>query len=147
MTSLCLRVITTPYCSITKCSSLKVCDTRSIYNLILYLYFSILKVKVKLFLCFNWAPPHEGVLGEWRYGSTHSLTSTLDGSELSASRLGCFTPRERAPATHWIGGWVSPRASLDAVVKRKRPSPCRDSKLLPSSPKIYKVLKSEISKC
>jgi hypothetical protein len=24
---------------------------------------------------------------------------------------------ERAPGTHWIGGWVSPRAGLDAVVK------------------------------
>jgi hypothetical protein len=24
-------------------------------------------VKVKLSLCFNWAPRHEGVLGEWRY--------------------------------------------------------------------------------
>jgi hypothetical protein len=23
------------------------------------------------------------------------------------------------PATHWIGGWVGPRAVLDAVVKRK----------------------------
>jgi hypothetical protein len=32
---------------------------------------------------------------------------------------GRFTPRERAPVTHWIGGWVEPRAVLDAVVKRK----------------------------
>jgi hypothetical protein len=30
------------------------------------------KVKVKLSLCFNWAPRHEGVLGKWRYSSTHS---------------------------------------------------------------------------
>jgi hypothetical protein len=30
-----------------------------------------------------------------------------------------FTPRERAPDTHWIGGWVGSRAVLDAVVKRK----------------------------
>jgi hypothetical protein len=28
-------------------------------------------------------------------------------------------PGERAPGTHWIGGWVGPRAVLDAVVKRK----------------------------
>jgi hypothetical protein len=27
------------------------------------------KVKVKLSLCFNWAPRHEGVLEEWRYSS------------------------------------------------------------------------------
>jgi hypothetical protein len=25
-----------------------------------------------LFLCFNSAPRHEGVLGEWMYSSTHS---------------------------------------------------------------------------
>jgi hypothetical protein len=31
-------------------------------------------------------------------------------------------PRERALGTHWIGGWVGPRAVLDAVVKRKIPS-------------------------
>jgi hypothetical protein len=28
-------------------------------------------------------------------------------------------PRERAPGIHWIGGWMGPRADLDAVVKRK----------------------------
>jgi hypothetical protein len=49
------------------------------------------------------APSHEGVLSEWRYSSTHSLTSALDGGEWSASRPGRFTPRERAPGTHWIG--------------------------------------------
>jgi hypothetical protein len=43
-------------------------------------------------------------------------------------------PRERAPGTHWIGGWVSPRAVLDAVVKRKIPSPCRES-----NPRIWLV--------
>jgi hypothetical protein len=61
------------------------------------------------------------------YNSTHSLTSALDGGEWSASRPGRFTPRERAPGTHWIGGLVGPRAVLDAVVKRKIPSPRRDS--------------------
>jgi hypothetical protein len=80
-----------------------------------------------LFLCFNWAPRHEGVLGEWRYSSTHSLTSALDGGEWSASLPGRFIPRERAPHTPWIGGWVGSSAFLDAVVKRKIPSPCRES--------------------
>jgi hypothetical protein len=61
------------------------------------------------------------------YISTHSLTSALDGGEWSASRPGCFTPRERAPDTHLIEGWVSPRAVLDAVVKRKILSPRRES--------------------
>jgi hypothetical protein len=51
------------------------------------------------------------------------LTSALDGGEWSASRPGRFTPRERAPSTHWLGGWVGPRAILDAEVKRKIPSP------------------------
>jgi hypothetical protein len=47
------------------------------------------------------------------------LTSALDGGELSASRLSRFTPRERAPGTHWIGTCVDPRAGVDAVVKKK----------------------------
>jgi hypothetical protein len=45
------------------------------------------------------------------------LTSALDGGEWSASRPGHFTLMERAPGTHWIGGWVGPNAGLDAVVK------------------------------
>jgi hypothetical protein len=47
------------------------------------------------------------------------LTSALDGGEWSALSPGRFTPRERAPDTHWIGGWVGPRTVLDAVVKKK----------------------------
>jgi hypothetical protein len=50
-------------------------------------------------------------------------TLALDGGEWSASHPSCFTRRERAPGTHWIGGWVGSRASLDTVVKRKIPSP------------------------
>jgi hypothetical protein len=85
--------------------------------------------KGNLFPClfFNWTPRHEGALGKWKYSSTHSLTSALEGGEWSASRLGRFIPRERAPDTHWIGGWVGPRAVLDAVVKRKIPKPCWES--------------------
>jgi hypothetical protein len=60
--------------------------------------------------------------GEWRYSSTHSLTLALDGGEWSASHTSRFTCRERAPGSHWIGGWVGPRAVLEAVVKRKIPS-------------------------
>jgi hypothetical protein len=47
------------------------------------------------------------------------LSSALDGGEWLASRPGHFTPRERALGTHWIGGWMGPRAILDMVVKRK----------------------------
>jgi hypothetical protein len=61
------------------------------------------------------------------YSTTISLTSVLDGGEWSDSRTGRFTPRERALGTHWIGGWMGPRAVLDAVVKRKILSPCQES--------------------
>jgi hypothetical protein len=66
-------------------------------------------------------------IGEWRYSSTHSLTSALDGGEWSGLHPGRFSPRERAPGTYSIGGWMGPRAVLDAVVKRKIPSPRRES--------------------
>jgi hypothetical protein len=47
------------------------------------------------------------------------LTSALVGGEWSASCPCRFTPGGRAPSTHWIGGWVDPRASLDDVEKVK----------------------------
>jgi hypothetical protein len=58
------------------------------------------------------------------YGGVHVqihifLTLALAGGEWSASHLCCFTPGERAPGTHWLGGWVGPRAGLDDVEKRK----------------------------
>jgi hypothetical protein len=37
----------------------------------------------------------------------------LGGGDWSASRPGCFIPMEIAAGTHWIGGCVSPRASLE----------------------------------
>jgi hypothetical protein len=84
------------------------------------------KGKLKIVPLHNQAPRNEDVLEEWRYSSTHSLTSALDGGEWSASRPGRFTPTERKPCTHWIGGWVGPRACLDTVSMRKIPSPRRD---------------------
>jgi len=36
------------------------------------------------------------------------LTSARDGDEWSASHPGHFTRGERAPGTHWTGGWVDP---------------------------------------
>jgi hypothetical protein len=53
------------------------------------------------------------------------LDLALDGDKWSASRPGRFTPMERAPGTHWIGGWVGPRAFLDAVVKKNSLPPAR----------------------
>jgi hypothetical protein len=47
------------------------------------------------------------------------LTSAVVGGEWSVSRHGRFTPWERVPGTHWIGGWVDPRAGLDHLEKRE----------------------------
>jgi hypothetical protein len=55
------------------------------------------------------------------------LTSALDGGEWSASLSSLFIPKETAPGTHWVGGWVGSRAVLDVVVKRKIPSPHQES--------------------
>jgi len=57
----------------------------------------------------------------------HSLTSALDGGEWSASRRDRFTPRKRAPDTHWIWGWVGTRSGLVIFSKRKILSPRWDS--------------------
>jgi hypothetical protein len=90
-------------------------------------------------------PPRlEGVMGEWMYSSTHSLTSAPDRCEWTASRPDRFTSRERTPGTHWIGGWVGPRTGLDAVVKRKIPSPHREwnptTPIVPArSPALYRL--------
>jgi hypothetical protein len=46
------------------------------------------------------------------------LTSEVIGGEWSASRPCRLIPGERAPVTHWIGGWAGPRAGLDDVEKR-----------------------------
>jgi hypothetical protein len=91
--------------------------------------FNIVKSK-----SYHRAPHHEGVWGSGGIAPTHSLTLSLDGGEWSALRPGCFIPKEKAPGTHWIGGWVGPRAVLDAVVKRKIPSLCQDSNPRSSSP-------------
>jgi hypothetical protein len=48
---------------------------------------------------------------EWRYSSIILDLSTI--CRWSASRPGNFTPGESATRTHWIGGWVDPRAGLD----------------------------------
>jgi hypothetical protein len=92
---------------------------------------------IKLSLCFNWAPHHEGVVGEWRCSSIHSLTSALDGGEWSASRPGRFTPKERDRCTYSMGARVGPRAVLDAVVKREIFSPLPESN--PISPIVQPV--------
>jgi hypothetical protein len=41
-------------------------------------------------------------------------STALAGGEWSGSLSGLFTP-----GTYWIGGWLGPRASLDAMEKKK----------------------------
>jgi hypothetical protein len=48
-----------------------------------------------------------------------------------------FNPRERVHGTHWIWCWVGPRVSLDAVNRRKIPSPSRESN--PGTPIVQPV--------
>jgi hypothetical protein len=43
------------------------------------------------------------------------VTSALDANELSASRPSRFTLGEGTPGTYYMGGWVGPRAGLNAV--------------------------------
>jgi hypothetical protein len=51
------------------------------------------------------------------------LNSALDGGEWLALLPGRLTPRERAPATQWIGGCVGLKAGLKGVVNRKNSQP------------------------
>jgi hypothetical protein len=41
------------------------------------------------------------------------LTSVQCGGEWSASCIGCSIPGERFAGTHWLEGWVRPRAGLN----------------------------------
>jgi hypothetical protein len=43
--------------------------------------------------------------------------------EWSASRPGRFTPRERAPGSHWIGGWVGPKSRSGRGGEEKNSQP------------------------
>jgi hypothetical protein len=54
-------------------------------------------------------PHHEDL---WVIGDVAPpfFTLALDGDKWTASRLGRFNPRKIIPGSHWIGGWVEPRA-------------------------------------
>ncbi|KDR20851.1 hypothetical protein L798_04655 [Zootermopsis nevadensis] len=60
------------------------------------------------------------------------LTSAPDGGKWSASYPGRALPPGKEPGTHWIGGWVGPRAGLDAEAGGKILCPRRGSN--PSRP-------------
>jgi hypothetical protein len=67
------------------------------------------KVEVKLCLIKHHAMKTHGEVEVLRHAF---LTWALDGGEWSTSRPGRFTPTESASSTHWIGGWVGPRAGI-----------------------------------
>jgi hypothetical protein len=68
------------------------------------------------------------------------LSWALDVGEWLASRPDRLTPVETDPGTHWVGGWVGPRAVLDTVVERKIPSLRRES--TPRTPIVQTVAQS-----
>jgi hypothetical protein len=71
--------------------------------------------KVNVSLCLiNYASSNEDVMGSGGIAPSFSI-AVLDRDDWSASRPGCFVSGEIAPGTHCIGGWVGPRAGLDAV--------------------------------
>jgi hypothetical protein len=80
---------------------------------------------MKMYPVLRKAPHREDVWGM----DISFLISALDGGKWSGSRPGRLVAGERAPGTHWIGGWVGPRAGLEAATKRKSPSPCWKSNL------------------
>jgi hypothetical protein len=45
------------------------------------------------------------------------LTSALVGGDGQLHTPAALTPGERASGTHWIGGWIDPRACLDDMEK------------------------------
>jgi len=62
------------------------------------------------------------------------LTSGLHIVNWLPSCPGRFNPGVRAPSILWKGGWVDPRAGLDAVAKREKFHCCWSRKLNPGLP-------------
>jgi hypothetical protein len=70
----------------------------------------------------------EAHVGDRRYSSCSFLTWALERGESSASRPGrVLPPGKEPPGTHCAGGWVGPRADLDADVRGKILCLCRGS--------------------
>jgi hypothetical protein len=74
--------------------------------------------KGKVVLVLNWLSTCHEDMEEWRYSSTILDLGTIWGWVVSFTSLQLY-PGERAPGTHWIGGWVGPTVGLDAMEKRQ----------------------------
>jgi hypothetical protein len=59
-----------------------------------------------------------------------SLISILGSSELVVSFMLYVLDRILPAKTHWIGGWVGPRASLGMVMRKSQPLTEIDSQTL-----------------
>jgi hypothetical protein len=70
-------------------------------------------------------------MGEYRYSSTHLISPGVYNGDTAASCQSHFTPMERDPGVSWIGNWVCPRASPDAVGNRKFLVPMKNQTLTP----------------
>jgi hypothetical protein len=66
----------------------------------------------------------KGVLGEWRYSSTHYLISALDGGEWSATLLRQFNPQGKIP-------WYPPDKGLGGPQSRSGRVDEKNSQPLP----------------
>jgi ribosome modulation factor len=68
-------------------------------------------------------------MGDRRGQSRCNDKDSVPGPTWRSEENSPFTPekRKRAPGTHWIGGWVGPRADLESVLKTKISCPCRES--------------------
>jgi hypothetical protein len=115
------------------------CSFESVWNLVSHhkgtqlRVFENRRVKVKLPLCFLTEYP--AMKAYW--GSERIAPCILWPRHQMVVSGQLHDPAALPPGTHWIGGWVGPRAVLDAVVKRKIPSPRRESN--PRSPIIQPV--------
>jgi hypothetical protein len=88
---------------------------------------------------FNQAPRHEGVLGS-RVITPRILWPRTRGRWVVSFAPRPLNPQGKTHGTNWIGGWVGPRAVLDAVVTRKILIPRRESN--PITPIVQPVAQS-----
>jgi hypothetical protein len=81
------------------------------------------------------APVHNmKVHTESRIVASLLLTSVLDGGKSSTPPTIQFTSTEITPLTHWKGGWLGPRASLDLLEKTGISYSCQETNLVSPSP-------------
>jgi hypothetical protein len=79
------------------------------------------KVKVNMFLCLT---KHHAMKAHWGSGGIAATILNLGTRRRVVSfTTGPLFHQGKISGTHWIGGWMGPRAGLDAVGNRKIPGP------------------------